>query len=106
MLAAGCAVNFVLFALSVLVGSYSFAAVNLVLGAFNLLPFGELDGAQLARLIAMRYLPPQKAQTLLLCLSGIGICVCAVVFISTGSSIGFTFLVTCTYIVILMGKKT
>ena len=49
VLSAGCAVNFLLFLLSAMAGSRFalFGAVNLFIGAFNLLPAAGLDGGRL-----------------------------------------------------------
>lgn len=47
ILSAGCAVNFVLCAVSVILNNEVFAAVNLLIGIFNLLPLNFLDGGKI-----------------------------------------------------------
>lgn len=55
VLAAGCAMNFMLCMIACLFGSYEFAAVNLVIGVFNMLTVGNLDGAQMADIISLKH---------------------------------------------------
>ncbi len=60
ILLSGCAVNF--FAFLVFYKAWSeFAAVNLALCIFNLLPVCGLDGGEILKCILQRYLPPGKA---------------------------------------------
>lgn len=49
---AGCAVNFLLAAISFYIGQKSFSQINFALGAFNLLPFSYFDGGRLISLYA------------------------------------------------------
>ena len=53
MLSAGCAVNLTIAAAAVIIYGKCgyFAAANLILGIFNLLPFGYFDGGRLLELI-------------------------------------------------------
>ena len=63
--AAGCAANFALFAAMLALGFESGAAVNLLVGIFNLLPFGELDGGAIIRMLLIRFAQPARVDTLL-----------------------------------------
>ncbi|MCM1055741.1 MAG: hypothetical protein NC394_09515 [Bacteroides sp.] len=71
VLAAGCAVNFVLFALFCFVlprdsiFKLMFGGANLVIGVFNLLPMGELDGKRLLERLCFKLLPYSSAQRLI-----------------------------------------
>lgn len=71
VLGAGCAVNFCLFALFCLVlprdSIYKllFGGANLIIGIFNLLPMGELDGKRLLEKACCKLLPYFAAERLL-----------------------------------------
>ncbi|MBD5113748.1 MAG: hypothetical protein HDT46_00860 [Ruminococcaceae bacterium] len=71
VLGAGCAVNFCLFALFCLIlpkdSIYKllFGGANLVIGIFNLLPMGELDGRRLLEKMCYKLLPYFAAERLL-----------------------------------------
>lgn len=60
ILSAGCSVNFVLCAVSVILNNEVFAAVNLLIGIFNLLPLNFLDGGKIILLILYHYLDTAK----------------------------------------------
>ena len=64
--AAGCAVNVLLFCVFFLIPWESrelrlFGVINLLNAAFNLLPFGELDGKLMLDKALIRAFPPEKA---------------------------------------------
>lgn len=66
---AGCAVNILLFCVFFLVPWESrelrlFGVINLLTAAFNLLPFGELDGKLMLDRALIRAFPPEKAAKL------------------------------------------
>lgn len=56
ILSAGCAVNFVLCAVSVILNNEVFAAVNLLIGIFNMLPLYFLDGGKIILLFLYYFL--------------------------------------------------
>ena len=58
--AAGCVMNFTLAAVLWVSGAYEAAMINLITALFNLLPIGELDGARLLMLAAVRTLPAER----------------------------------------------
>ena len=100
VLAAGCAVNLLLCAAALLCGSVRFAAVNLMLGAFNLLPVGALDGAQLLALATAR-LAQRRAGAVRACLCALSVVLCAALAaLSQGG--GIMPLLICGYFLLLM----
>ena len=103
--AAGCVVNLVLYAVSCICGNVVFALVNLALAVFNLLPLGELDGAQLIKLLLQRYLP-HMADRISGVLGSAAAVVCVGVLVAAGGNIGITFAVCLGYFILLMSRKT
>lgn len=71
VLAAGCAVNFALFTVFCLllprdnIFKLLFGGANLVIGIFNLLPLGELDGKRLLERACCRLLSFESAERVL-----------------------------------------
>lgn len=60
ILSAGCAVNFIMYAISLLFNNEVFAAVNLLIGIFNLLPLNFLDGGKIILLFLYSFLNTEK----------------------------------------------
>ncbi len=56
---AGCFANLIMFATMLICSNYCSAAVNILICIFNLLPFGELDGGALLRMILICNAPPE-----------------------------------------------
>lgn len=91
VLAAGCAVNAVLFAVCLLIGcaKTSFAAANILLCGFNLMPFEGLDGDRLARLLTDG--EPRWYNVLVLArTAAVGLMLAVTVRLAVSGSIGFT----------------
>ena len=65
ILAAGCAVNFILAAVSALFGAKTLVSTNLSLAFVNLLPFSSLDGGRMLALFGTRVRKAAAAVTML-----------------------------------------
>ena len=65
ILCAGCIANFAAVIVFWGLGNYSACAVNLFTGIFNLLPMGELDGARLLKMLAVRHCKAEKVDKIL-----------------------------------------
>ncbi len=90
--------NFMLAIAAYLIGDYAFSAVNLVPGTYALHAFGDLDGAQIVRVLTEQHKLPSCAQNAALYLS---MAFVSVISVATWKSIGFTFFVTSIYMLIL-----
>lgn len=105
VLAAGCAANFLLAALMYALGQTYAAAVSLFTGAFNLLPFGELDGAELLKMLLIRLCKPENVDRIS---RNVGaffsvLCIAAAVWLGRGAS--FTLLTTALYFIIVGSRR-
>ena len=101
VLAAGCAMNFMLCISAFLLGFYEFAAVNLVIGSFNILSVGSLDGAQMADIISFKH--PLYAKLMHIMSIVIVVCVGASA-IAFGKHLAPTYFVTVIYMLLLKCK--
>lgn len=54
----------------------SFIAVNIVLGIFNLLPFGSLDGGSVLKLLVYNCFSPDRSRSILCFLRFFNLCLC------------------------------
>ncbi len=99
VLSAGCAANFIAAVLYSLSGNDAAAAINLLTGAFNLLPIGELDGAAMLKMFLIHVCRPEKVDGALKAvrITTIVLLVGAVLF--AGKGVSFTLLTTILYIV-------
>ncbi len=98
VLLAGSAANMIACIFSFSVCAYSFAAVNLVIGIFNLLSIGDLDGKQLVLILSERYL----LSTLWLKLSTLFSCALVILLsLFCGKDIGITFYLTLLYMLMI-----
>ena len=105
ILSAGCAANFAAFALFWLKGEDAAAAINLLVGMFNLLPVGELDGASLLRTLLIKMCAPEKIDR---CMKAAGILSAAAVLaavILLGGGVSFTLITTALYILIMSSRN-
>lgn len=98
---AGCAVNLALAAALYLTGEYAFSAVNLLTGAFNLLPLGEFDGARLLRLLAIRKAPPERVDGIMRAAGALSAVLCAVFLLSFGGEVSVTLFTTAVYLIVI-----
>lgn len=105
VLSAGCAVNLLLSAAFYAAGELTLAAANLITGTFNLLCLGEFDGAQLARLFAVRFVGAARIDGFLNVLRGISAAVCLASALLLGGAISVSLLITLVYVLILMNGK-
>ncbi|MBE6901928.1 MAG: hypothetical protein E7478_05585 [Ruminococcaceae bacterium] len=98
VLSAGCVTNLTLCIIAYLLNAPLFSAINAVMCLFNLLPFGELDGALLARL-ALGDRPK-----ILCTLRVVAAALTAAALILLNGRISITFIITCAYILMLSQK--
>ncbi|MBQ4165432.1 MAG: hypothetical protein IJD85_03830 [Oscillospiraceae bacterium] len=101
VLAAGCAMNFMLCICALWFGFYEFAAINLVIGVFNLLSVGSLDGAQMTDIISLKH--PLCAKLMHTVSLIVVICVGASA-IAFGKHLAPTYFVTVIYMLLLKCK--
>ncbi len=98
VLSAGVVANMIACLVSLIAGSYYFAAVNLVIGAFNLLCIGDLDGKQLVLVMTELHRLPEA----LVRLSGLlSYSLVILISIFCGSTLGFTFYLTLIYMLLI-----
>lgn len=101
ILSAGCMANFIAAAALFLYGNAAAAVINLLIGIFNLLPIGELDGAALLKMLFIRICRPECVDKVLM-LSGIASSVVyAVVIIVLDAGVSFTLVTTGVYIIVV-----
>jgi stage IV sporulation protein FB len=102
---AGCAVNFLLAAVFFLAGDLRISAINLFIGIFNLLPLGTLDGANIVKLAAIRFFPPENVDNVMkICavISTIAVAAAAVLF---GGRASFSLIATAVYFVFVCSRE-
>lgn len=107
VLLAGSAANLVLslafYRLLPTPGGMLFAAVHLVLGLFNLLPVGALDGGRIVKLLLLLFCAPDRADKISRAIS-----LLVVLPLAAGSlwlffsSHNITLLITCAYLILLL----
>ncbi len=97
--------NFALCIASYFAEGKLFSAVNLVMGFFNLLPFGELDGAQLLRLWLTKHCSPQNAERCMKLICIAAAAAVAAILLKLNGKVGLTFVITCCYLILLMSRR-
>ncbi len=105
VLSAGVAANFALAAIFYATGEYTLSAVNLVTGAFNLLPVGEFDGAQLFREFLTVTSPPDRIEGIMRVAAWVSLALCAAALCLFSGSVGITLVVTAIYLLVLMCRS-
>ena len=103
IICAGCAVNFTAAVVFWQLENYAACAVNLFTGIFNLLPMGELDGAQLLKMLAVRHCKAENVDRIMKIAAAASAVVCAAAFIAGGGIASFTLITTALYIIIVSG---
>ncbi len=101
VLSAGCAANFIAAALYSLSGNDAAAAINLLTGAFNLLPIGELDGAAMLKMFLIHNCLPERVDKTLKTVRIITVLLLVSAVLLVGRSISFTLLTTVVYILVV-----
>ena len=101
VLLAGCAANFICAAVLFMGEHPSAAAINLFTGIFNLLPIGELDGAGLLKIFAIRFCKPENVDRIMKIAAIVCSVFCAAVIILFGKNFSFTLLSTVIYLIII-----
>lgn len=104
ILAAGCTVNFLIYAMTVFFHRYElFGLINLMVGLFNILPLNCLDGGKIIVLCFYRFFTYDKAMKLEAALRSINIAtvpLTAVIFFIAGWG-NFTLYVTLVYLLFM-----
>ncbi len=106
VLSAGCAANFIAAVLYSLSGNDAAAAINLLTGAFNLLPIGELDGAAMLKMLLIRACRPERVDKTLKAVRIATVALLAGAVLLAGRGVSFTLLTTVVYILIVgLGRE-
>ena len=105
ILSAGCAANFVLTVIFWHSGQYEIAAINLFTGLFNLLPIGELDGAELLKTALIRFSKPENIDRISSVTGAVFSLICIAVIIFFGRGTSFTLITTALYFIIVSSRK-
>lgn len=105
ILAAGCAANFIAAAIFWHTREYAASAVNLFIGVFNLLPMGELDGAGLLKLTAIRFCRADKIDKVMKAASVVSAALCGCAVLLLGGGVPFTLVTTALYIIFMSCGK-
>ena len=105
ILCAGCVANFAAAFVFWELGNYSACAVNLFTGIFNLLPMGELDGARLLKMYAVRHCKAENVDRVMKIAAAVSAVICAAVFAMAGGAASFTLITTALYIIIVSGMS-
>ena len=103
ILCAGCIANFTAAFVFWKMGKYEAAAVNMFTGIFNLLPMGELDGARLMKMFAVRHCKAENVDRVMKTAAVISAIICAAAFAMAGGVASFTLITTALYIIIVSG---
>ena len=98
ILSAGCAANFIAAAVFRFLGNDAAAAINLFTGIFNLLPLGELDGASLLKMLAIRVCRPENVDKVTKAAGMISVALAAATAIFFVGEFPFTLITTALYI--------
>ena len=101
ILLGGCAANFTAAAVFRFLGNDAAAAINLFKGIFNLLPLGELDGAALFKMLAIRVCRPENVDRAVKAASVISAAIIALTAAAFSGEISFTLITTALYIIIV-----
>ncbi len=101
VLFAGAAANFAAAAFFHLTGNDLAAAINLFTGVFNLLPFGELDGAALLKILVIKNFRPENVDKIMRTVGIISAAAAAVVLFAAFKNAPFMLCAAALYIVIL-----
>ncbi len=106
VLSAGCAANFIAAVLYSLSGNDAAAAINLLTGAFNLLPIGELDGAAMLKMLLIHVCRPEKVDKTLKAVRIATVVLLVGAVLLAGRGVSFTLITTVVYILIVgLGRE-
>ncbi len=98
---AGCGANLLLASAAYCFGYYTTAAVNVLIAALNLLPFGKLDGARIAELLLMRFAAPENVRDIFRLVKIAFATIVAIIFMCGGVLPDVTFVVFGIYLLFL-----
>ena len=101
VLIAGCLANFLAAAVFRFAGYDAASAINLFTGIFNLLPLGELDGAALFKMLAIRLCRPENVDRAVRAAGIVSLTVIALTAVFFVGEISFTLVTTALYIIIV-----
>lgn len=105
ILLAGCGANFIATAFFWGLGNSVAAAINLFTGIFNLLPFGELDGAALLKTLFIKICRPERVDGFMRATAMLSGAVVAVSVLLFGGGVSFTLVTTLLYIIIVSCRE-
>ena len=105
ILSAGVFANFIAAALFWGSGCLGAAAVNLFTGLFNLLPIGELDGAQILKMLLIRHCRAERVDGYMKLAACISAAITAVGVVLVCGEAPLTFVITAVYIIIMCAGK-
>ncbi len=98
---AGCIMNIFLAVLSYCCGAYGFSAINLVMCCFNLLPIGELDGAEISNLLIQRYFSFDMAYSIRCAIQYTSCVLIVILYAVNFGMLSITLMTTTLYIILL-----
>ena len=101
VLSAGAAANFAAAAFFLISGNDLAAVINLFTGAFNLLPFGELDGAAILKIFVIKNCRPENVDKITRRVRIISAVLAGVVLLAVLKNAPFVLCAVALYIVIL-----
>lgn len=103
--AAGCTMNFILAAVLWLANCPEAALINVFIGAFNMLPIGELDGARLLKLAAIRLCRAEQVDNVTRVFAIISAILAASAVILFCGGVSFTLATTALYFILVGSQK-
>lgn len=105
ILAAGCLANFLAAIVYLLTGNEAAAAINLLTGAFNLLPIGEHDGAEILKMFLIKICRPEKVDKAIRVVGIVTALFAGGAVLFLGREASFTLLTTLLYILVVSFKQ-
>lgn len=105
ILAAGCAANFAAAIAFWASGESAAAVINLFVGAFNLLPIGELDGAALLKMLLIKRCRPENIDRYMRYAGFLSAAAIAGTVTAAGGGVSFSLVSTALYIIIVCSRR-
>lgn len=105
ILAAGCLANFLAAIMYWLFRNDAAATINLLTGAFNLLPIGEHDGAEMMKMLLIKVCRPEKVDKAIRVAEITTALFTGGVVLLFGRGASFTLLTTLLYILVVSFKR-
>lgn len=105
ILGAGCLANFLVAIVYWFACNDAAATINLLTGAFNLLPIGEHDGAEIMKMFLIRTCRPEKLDKSIRFVGIVAALFAGSVVLLLGRGTSFIFLTTLLYILVVSFKR-